>query len=103
MTKTRKHSKTKSKTVSNQCKVPRVLASFEKGFEKTFKTSTKKENANVERSLVKLFKTPFAPSNVTPKNDYYDYINYQWIANKSKELQEKNKLRHRLKNSIKSS
>jgi hypothetical protein len=84
-TKTRKHStKSKSKSVSNQCKVPHVLASFEKGFEKTFKTTTKKENANVERSLVKLFKTPFAPSKVTAKNDYYDYINYQWIANKSK-------------------
>ena len=41
--------------------------------------------------MVKLFKTPFAPSKVTAKNDYYDYINYQWIANKSKELQEKNK------------
>jgi putative endopeptidase len=90
MPKTKKPLKSQhSRTV--KCAGPRVLASFEKGFEKRFKTATKTENENVERSLVKLFKTPFAPSKVTAKNDYYDYINYQWIANKSKELQEKNK------------
>jgi hypothetical protein len=65
----------------------RVFESFENVFEKTFKHSLKTENANVERALIKLFKTPFAPSKITPRNDYYTYINYQWIAKKTKELE----------------
>jgi putative endopeptidase len=59
---------------------------FEDEFEKNFKKGLKQENANIERELVKMFKIPFTPSKYTPRNDYYTYINYQWISKKSKEL-----------------
>ena len=59
---------------------------FEHEFEKTFKTDLKRENTNIEKELIKMFKTPFTPSKYTPKNDYYTYINYQWMAKKGKEL-----------------
>ena len=88
-TTTKKHKLSKLRLI---CKNDtHVLRSFEKEFEKTFKHSLKTENANVEKSLVKLFKTPFAPSKFTPKNDYYTYINYQWITKKTKELEKTKK------------
>jgi len=99
-TKTRKslNHRFKSKTKSKKCKPEsqivcktNVLESFETDFEKKFKTTTKTENSSVERYLVNLFKTPFAPSKYTPHNDYYTYINYQWIAAKKKEMEQRNK------------
>jgi hypothetical protein len=95
--KSRANSKTKKCKMTKQqlelvCKNnTHVLESFEKDFEKTFKHNLKTENKNIERSLVKLFKTPFTPAKFTPKNDYYTYINYQWIEDKTKELEKKNK------------
>jgi len=68
-----------------------VLESFEQEFEKTFTHNLKKENANVQKSLIKIFKTPFAPSKITPQNDYYTYINYNWIHKQTKELAKINK------------
>ena len=100
LTKTRKslNHHFKSKTKSKKCKPEsqivcktNVLESFETDFEKKFKTATKTENSSVERYLVNLFKTPFAPSKYTPHNDYYTYINYQWIAAKKKEMEQRNK------------
>ena len=60
------------------------MNSFESEFEKTLQTLTKRQNSNTEKYLVKLFKTPFSPSKYTPRNDYYTYINYQWIASETK-------------------
>jgi predicted metalloendopeptidase len=57
---------------------------FEHQFEKT-------ETVNFERELVKMFKTPFTPSKYTPKNDYYTYINYQWMAKKGEEIKKDQK------------
>lgn len=71
------------KTNENQI---RVLKSFEAEFEKTFKHTLTKENENVQKSLIKTFKTPFAPSKITPQNDFYTYINYKWINKQTKEL-----------------
>lgn len=62
---------------------------FEKEYEKKFK---KKHEQNVERELIKLFKTPFTPTKYRAQDDYYTYINYQWISQKTKEL--KAKLKH---------
>ena len=99
---TRKHNK-KSKSKTKKCKLSKqelqlvctntthVLDSFEKDFEKRFKHSLRTENANIEKSLVKMFKTPFTPSKYTAKNDFYTFINYQWIADKTKELEQKSK------------
>ena len=68
-----------------------VLKSFEKEFEKTFKTNLQNENTNIEKRLVKLFNTPFTPTKYTPRNDYYTYINYQWIAEKTRQLKQQSK------------
>ena len=85
---TTKRHKTKSKSGTRKCKMSKqelqvvcknnthVLESFEKDFEKTFKHSLLTENNNIERSLVKLFKTPFTPTKYTARNDYYTYINF---------------------------
>jgi len=61
---------------------------FEEEYEKTFKESLKKEDSNIERELIKLFKTPFTPTKYTAQNDYYTYINYQWLETKTNELKE---------------
>ena len=78
---TRKHH-TKSKSKTKKCQLSKselrvvckndthVLQSFEKDFEKKFKHNLRTENTNIEKSLVKMFKTPFTPSKYTPKNDY---------------------------------
>jgi|MesohylFT_1024984.scaffolds.fasta_scaffold01669_3 putative endopeptidase len=39
---------------------------------------------DVEKELIELFKKPFSPSKVTPRSDYYTYINYIWLTNTSK-------------------
>ena len=103
---TKKHhtkSKSKSKSKTKKCKLSKqdlqivctntthVLDSFEKDFEKRFKHSLTNENTNIEKTLVKMFKAPFTPSKYTAKNDYYTFINYQWIADKTKELEQKSK------------
>ena len=60
---------------------------FEPQYEIDFPERLKMGKNNVQQELVKLFKTPFTPSRYTPRNDYYTYINYQWMAKKSKELE----------------
>ena len=52
-------------------------------------TAAGKSKLNTEKSLIKLFKLPFATSAITPRNDYYNYINYRWINEQSKILQKK--------------
>ena len=44
---------------------------------------------DVQQSLIKLFKTPFAPSNVTPKTDFYTYINHKWMQSQTNEAKTK--------------
>lgn len=53
---------------------------------------SKKHYKDVENELIHLFKTPFTPTKYKSKDDYYTYINYQWISNKTKEL--KTNLKH---------
>jgi putative endopeptidase len=65
---------------------------FEKEYEKNFKQSLKTEDVNIEKSLVKMFKTPFTPTKYKAQDDYYTYINYQWISEKTEEL--KKSLKH---------
>lgn len=58
-------------------------------FEKEFNKHTTKHTENIETELVKLFKTPFTPTEFKPQDDYYTYINYQWLSDKTKELKTK--------------
>lgn len=64
---------------------------FEEEFEKKFNGNIEKKEKNIEKTLIKLFKTPFTPSKYKQKDDYYTYINYQWIAQKTKELKKNQK------------
>jgi putative endopeptidase len=64
---------------------------FEHKYELEFADRLKKGANNVEKHLIKLFKTPFTPSKYTPRNDYYTYINYQWMTQKSEELKKEQK------------
>jgi predicted metalloendopeptidase len=65
---------------------------FEQEFEKGMHGDLKTADKNVESELIRLFKTPFTPSKYKPQDDYYTYINYQWLENQTAEL--KTKLKH---------
>ena len=58
-----------------------------KSWEMTYdKTAIGKSKANTEKALIHMFKIPFSPSKITPRNDYYTYINYRWIYEQGKFL-----------------
>ena len=101
-TTTKKHGRSSHNT-TKKCKLSKselrlvckndihVLESFETEFEKKFKYSLKDKNENLQQTLIKLFKTPIAPSNITSQSDYYTYINYQWINEQTKALEKTKK------------
>ena len=60
---------------------------FEKGLNKNLLI----ENNSIQRDLIKLLNTPFTPSKITAANDYYTYINYQWISGQTTQLQKQQK------------
>jgi predicted metalloendopeptidase len=64
---------------------------FEKKYESNNKT---KKNQNIQRNIIKLLHKPFTSSNINAKDDYYTYINYNWlkdITTKSKTFSKKDK------------
>ena len=50
------------------------------------KPTEENKKYNVEKSLVQLFKTPFTPKEYKSKDDYYTYINYEWINTQTQKL-----------------
>ena len=62
---------------------------FEKDYEEKFKNNLTKHHESGEKELIKLFKTPFTPTKYKPQEDYYTYINYQWLTDKTKEIKSK--------------
>jgi len=62
---------------------------FEKDYEEKFKDNLTKHHEGAEKELIKLFKTPFTPTKYKPQDDYYTYINYQWLSDKTKEIKSK--------------
>ena len=86
---TKKNRRT-SKQLEIYCqKHANTFNSFEKAYEQEFNINKEKD---VENKLIDLFKTPFTPTKYTPRNDYYTYINYTWLNDKTKEL--KHNLKH---------
>ena len=63
------------------------LKGFENKYQKEFR-SNKVYNLST-RKFTKLLLSKFAPSTVTPNNDYYSYINYKWLKNIELEEQQK--------------
>jgi putative endopeptidase len=61
---------------------PIGLKSFEDDFEKTSLTAmSKKSHDSKMKELARELLSKFAPNGIKPVNDYYDYINYQWLQN----------------------
>jgi len=97
MKKTKKNSNTKSSVTkkNKQCVYSGIaLNSFENKYEKELKKKGL-ETKDIEHQLIKLFKTPFSPKTIKPENDYYSYINYSWLEEKSKELKIKKNIMYR--------
>jgi predicted metalloendopeptidase len=69
-----------------------VNNSFEENFENYFKNRKVKEykkNAKkyntIGKELIDVFKKPIAPKEINPKDDFYTYVNYDWL----KEMKDK--------------
>ena len=67
-----------------------VKNSFEENFENYFKN---KKNAQqlknakyntIGKELISAFKKPIAPKHINPKDDFYTYVNYDWLKEKEK-------------------
>jgi predicted metalloendopeptidase len=64
---------------------------FEDDFEKSIKFNLIKYNHNIEKDLIRLFKKPFSPKSITPQDDYYNYVNFQWIETQSEKIKKEDK------------
>ena len=68
---------------------PIGLKSFEEKFSETLpKGHLKKSGETQKKEFVKELLSKFAPNSIKPENDFYDYINYQWLQNTSIEKQQ---------------
>ena len=68
-----------------------VNNSFEENFENYFKNKKNakqlKKNAKyntIGKELISAFKKPTAPKHINPKDDFYTYVNYDWLKEKEK-------------------
>jgi predicted metalloendopeptidase len=66
---------------------PIGLKAFQKKYQKEFKTN-KLYNLSTDK-FTKLLLSKFAPSSITPENDYYSYINYKWLQEVDLKKQQK--------------
>ena len=66
------------------------LKPFEEKFEKTFeKGSLIKSSDSIKKEFTTKLLSNFAPTSIKPENDFYSYINYQWLKNVSLQKQQK--------------
>ena len=95
MTRTKKNVIKKNTTKKNITKqylalCPIGLKPFEQKFSKTFsKKNLKTSNQEQVKQFVKELLTKFAPHSIKPENDFYDYINYNWLKNITLEERQK--------------
>jgi predicted metalloendopeptidase len=63
------------------------FVSFEEEYEKSkqFSSATQASYKKTIKDLSNLIHSHFAPSKYTPKSNFYEYINYHWLTNASKE------------------
>jgi predicted metalloendopeptidase len=64
---------------------------FEEEYEEKFKDKLDQHDKTVQDELIKMFKTPFTPHKYRPQDDYYTYINYQWITSQTEKLKQEKK------------
>jgi hypothetical protein len=95
MAKTRKNVIKKNVTKKNIKKqdlalCPIGLKPFEENFSKTLTKGHLKKSSEAQKNhFVKQLLSKFAPNSIKPENDFYDYINYNWL--KEVTLQEQQK------------
>ena len=92
MVKTRKNRIKKNLSKSNKEKLdcPIGLKPFEDEFNKKIpKLQLKKTSIERKKTFVKQLLSKFAPNSIKPENDFYDYINFQWLKDVSLESQQK--------------
>jgi len=83
----KKHRKeNKNNTTKKICSIG--LKSFEEKFSNNLKKD-KKSIAKKKKEFVKELLSKFSPNSIKPENDFYDYINYQWLKDVSVEQQQK--------------
>ncbi len=69
---------------------PIGLKSFEDDFSKTLsKGNLKKSSEAQKKQFVKQLFSKFAPHSIKPEDDFYDYINYNWLKEVTLEEQQK--------------
>jgi putative endopeptidase len=92
MVKTRKIRIKKNISKSNKEKpdCPIGLKPFEDEFNKKIpKLQLKKTSIERKKTFVKQLLSKFAPNSIKPEDDFYDYINFQWLKDVSLESQQK--------------
>ena len=65
------------------------LKPFQAKFEKQFSKSLVKSNQTFKKKIANQLLQQFAPTRLTPNNDFYNYINYTWL--KKLEISDKQK------------
>jgi predicted metalloendopeptidase len=89
---TRKNRNKSTKTIKKcPCKeeVKVGFKSIEDEYESSKYYTPDKASLNSQNKLVKLLNTPFSPSKLTARSDYYNYINYQWLKEQDKDVKKK--------------
>ena len=80
--------KYKDKNKAANC--PIGLKPFESNFSAALSPrQLKKTSVERKKELVKELLSKFAPNGIKPENNFYDYINYQWLKNTTLENQQK--------------
>jgi predicted metalloendopeptidase len=82
--KSRRKKSNKSTSMKNIC--PIGLKAFEESFTK--KKNLTKTSESQKKEFVKELLSNFSPIHIKPEDDFYDYINYQWLENVSIEKQQ---------------
>ena len=84
-----KKNTSKKQHVQTLAMCPIGLKSFEEKFSETLpKGHLKKSSENHKKEFVKELLSKFSPNSIKPADDFYDYINYQWLKNTSVEKQQ---------------
>ena len=84
----KRNNKTRRHTISQEV-CPIGLKPFEATFSKKVSKEKQKSSVKRKREFVKQLLSKFAPHSIKPEDDFYDYINYQWLKNVSVEQQQK--------------
>ena len=73
-----------------------VFNSFEEAYEKSIQGNVAKKTLDFEKQLINFFNEPYAPKEITPKSDFYTYINYKWIQQQKNYLKKKKSIMYKM-------